>query len=95
MPSLQNCGLIGLLSKNTNVLECSGKSPNLNPFENLWIILKNKVAEKKATSSIDLEKAIKELWVKEITAEYYRKLIKCMPKRINDVIKCNGGFTKY
>ena len=36
---------------------------------------KNQFTEKRATSATDLEKAIKEVWVKEITAEYCRKLI--------------------
>ena len=81
-----------LKSEKVKVLDWPSNSPDLNPIENLWMVVKNKVAEKQASSA---KKAIKEVWVKEITPEYCRKLIESMPKRLNDVIKCKGGCTKY
>ena len=84
-----------LKSKKVKVLDWPGNSPDLNPIKNLWMVVKNKVAEKQASSAKELKKAIKEVWVKKITPEYCRKLVESMPKRLNDVIKCKGGCTKY
>ena len=47
-----------------------GNSPNLNPIENLWKILKDKIAEKQTTSTKTLCKTIRLVWVTEITHAY-------------------------
>ena len=84
-----------LSEKNVATLGWPGNSPDLNPIENLWEILKNKVAEKQPSSAGALNHAIKEVWVKEISRDYCEKLICSMPKRIHAVIKNKGGHTKY
>ena len=53
-----------------------GRSPDLNPIENLWSYIKNKVAEKQPSTGKKLVTAIKEVWVKEISTEYCASLIK-------------------
>ena len=84
-----------LHSNNIDLLEWPGNSPNLNPIENLWTNMKNKVSEKQPLSGAELVKAIKEVWVKEKSKEYCQSLIESMPKRIKAVIKNRGGHTKY
>ena len=43
-----------LKEKKIKVLEWPGNSPDLNPIENLWEVLKNKVADKQPSSAKDL-----------------------------------------
>ena len=52
------------------VLDWLEDSPDLNPIQNLWSYIKNKVAEKQPSSAKELVTAIKEVWVKEISTEY-------------------------
>jgi transposase len=60
-----------------------GNSPDLNPIENCWVILKRKVAARNPTSLADLKKIIVSVWVQEITPEYCEKLC-----HVNAVADC-------
>ena len=82
-------------SNNINLLKCPGNSLDLNPIENSWTNMKNKVSEKQSLSGAELVKAIKEVWVKEVSKEYCQSLIESMPRRIKAVIKNRGGHTKH
>ena len=84
-----------LKSKKIQVLDWPGNSPDLNPIENLWVILKNKVAEEQPSSLKQMENVIKKVWTLGITSEYCCKLIVSMPRRFKMVIDNKGGHTKY
>ena len=84
-----------LKPKKIRILDWPGNSPDLNPIENLWSILKDKVSEKQPTSAKMLEQAIKEVWVRELSNEYCQSLVESMPRRLEAVIKAKGGPTKY
>lgn len=72
-----------------------GQSPDLNPIENLWTVMKRKVVEENPTSEKTLIEAIKRVWTTSITPEYCATLVSSMPQRIQAVIKSKGQYTKY
>jgi hypothetical protein len=78
-----------------DVLEWPGNSPDLNPIENLWHIVKMEVAKMHPTSWFALLDAILEVWRTKITAEMCRELARSMPERIRAVIAARGGCTRF
>ena len=64
-----------------------GNSPDLNPIENCWVLLKQKVAAHNPTSLSNLKQAIKQVWMNEISINYCEKLCLSMPERIKMSLK--------
>ena len=58
------------------MLKWPGNRPDLNPIENLWNLVKNKVSKKLSSSLDALKTAIIKVWVSEISEDYCCKLIK-------------------
>ena len=73
--------------QNIKTLDRPDNRPDLNPFENLWAILKRKVADEHHTSGKDLEIAIKRIWTQKLTAEYCKRLVHGGSCRLQAVIK--------
>ncbi len=81
----------------TMVLVClTGQqtSPDLNPIENLWGIVKRKIRNKRPKIADELKATVKETWA-SIPPQQCHKLITSMPHRIEAVIKAKGAPTKY
>ncbi len=76
------------------VLDWPANSPDLNPIENLWGIVKRKIWDTRPNNADDLKAAIKATWA-SITPEQGDRLIAFMPRRIDAVIRAKGGPTKY
>ncbi len=72
------------------VMDWPSMSPDLNPIEHLWGILKRKVEERKVSNIHQLRDVVMEEW-KRTTCE---ALVNSMPKRVKAVLENNGGHTK-
>lgn len=77
------------------VLEWPGNSPDLNPIENLWQIIKNKLEAHDTNSLPTLIEKIKLVWCLEISVDLCQNLVASMPNRIKMVIANKGEMTKY
>ena len=77
--------------KNKTIMIWLSNSPDLNPIENLWSIVKRRVnADGKQYSSKDaLWEAIKEA-ADSITRSLIRKLTESVNERLFDIIRLNG-----
>ena len=78
-------------------------SPDLNPIENLWSILKWEIYQlypdlEHASDSIEtkerLIKAAKEAWA-SIRPDILVRLSETMPNRVEAIINANGWYTEY
>ncbi len=73
-----------------------GNSPDLNPIENVWNWMKNKLQDSKATSLPQLQQEIKFLWTLQMDyIQYLKNLVESMPRRLEAVILNEGNSTKY
>ena len=69
-------------------------SPDLNPIEHLWGILKQKVEVCKVSNICQLRDVVMEEW-KGIPVATCEALVNSMPRRVKPVLDNNGGHTKY
>ena len=76
------------------LLKTPPQSLDINPIEHLWYHLKRKLGDKRYRNKEQLKNAILAEW-NQIDPEYTRKLVESMPKRLEAVVKANGGHTKY
>ncbi len=76
------------------VLDWPANSPDLNPIENLWGIVKRKMRDTRPNNADELKATVKETWA-SIPPQQCHKLITFMPCRIEAVIKAKGAPTKY
>src|SRR5271169_3045991 len=69
-------------------------SPDLNPIENVWKILKDAVQHyrKRPRTLEEMNKALQEEW-KAFSPRIFERLLQSMQERMEDVIKNHGGHT--
>ena len=78
-----------------NILEWPSQSPDLNPIENLWAIMKRKLNSNRIyRRADDLWDRFQDVW-EAMDPEILKSLIDSMPRRLEAVIKARGGSTKY
>lgn len=78
----------------TNVLEWPAQSPDLNPIENLWRVLKVNVHARKPCNLDQLEQFAMEEWAK-IPQETCANLVKNYSKRLLSVVAQKGHTIDY
>ena len=71
-----------------------GQSPDLNPIENLWQIVKSDLQGKDVSTYEKLEKEVRASWDR-IPVETLHNLALSVPRRLQEVKKRKGGATKY
>lgn len=77
-----------------NVLKWPSQSPDLNPIENLWSIIDDKIRHRSCNNGDELFKSLQEAW-NDIPVAYLRTLVESMPRRCQAVIDKEGYATKY
>jgi len=77
-----------------NRIDWQSQSPDLNPIENVWGVLKANVAQRKCRTELGLKRAIKEEWG-SMSGDFGRKLVESVPKRLRAVIENKGDNTLY
>jgi len=72
-------------------------SPDLNPIENIWGILKKKLAsvKPKPLTLEELEQTLHDLWQEKITQELCINCINSMPNRMKTLIEMRGNRIPY
>lgn len=83
-----------LSEQRVTMLDWPANSPDLNPIENLWYVVKKKVSVKRNSSQNELYKAFVEAW-NSIPLDKCMKLLESMPRRCRAVINNKGYATKY
>eukprot|EP00644_Phytophthora_capsici_P015147 jgi/Phyca11/128400/e_gw1.75.31.1 len=70
------------------------QSPDLNPIENLWYLMKKELYKNPATTIDDLKTKLLGIWT-GIDDEVVKRCVLSMPERLKTVIAERGGHTKY
>lgn len=85
-----------LSQEDFKVMLWPAQSPDMNPIENCWSYLKNQIYsyETPANGLKELFSRVEIEWEK-ISKEYLENLYESMPRRMAQVIKAKGRWTKY
>lgn len=82
-----------LADNGVEVIQWPACSPDLNPIENLWQIIKHRLEKKEKKNVGEWKVAIEEIW-EEISHDLLESLINDMPKRIKECIEGRGDKIK-
>src|SRR5579871_3390565 len=77
-----------------NNISCPSQSPDLNPMENVWAVLKANVSNYKPRSTQHLIKIIKKEW-KKLDGVFAKNLVLSMKNRISLILSNEGDHILY
>lgn len=85
-----------LADQQFQTMQWPAQSPDLNPIENLWAIVKRMLShyERAPTNMAELWERVNTEWAK-IPPQTIQNLVESMPKRIESVLANKGLWTKY
>jgi hypothetical protein len=76
-------------------LDWPPNSPDLNPIENLWKLVKYLLRHhNRSRNKQEMMQTIEEIW-NEVSMEQLQNLIASMPRQIEAIISAKGGSTKW
>ncbi|MGH0115999.1 UNVERIFIED_CONTAM: hypothetical protein FKN15_060463 [Acipenser sinensis] len=75
-------------------LSWPAQSPDLNPIENLWNVIKRKMDGHKPSNKAELLEFLRQERHK-VTQHQYERLVESMPRRMKAVLENQGYSTKY
>jgi len=75
-------------------LEWPPQSPDLNPIENLWAILDNRINKSGITNKNSYFEAVQLAW-ENLDPQHLKNLIESIPRRLQKVIEAKGGHINY
>lgn len=85
-----------MADQGVKVLPWAGNSPDMSPIENLWQIVKRRVAQRMPTTKVKLIEALIDVWARDPEIKQMcPTLIRGMPRRVQEVLKSKGGPTRY
>ena len=84
-----------LQENQVKVLDCSGNSLDLNPIENFWKLMKDRVVDKHSACLKVSKMPLKIVWTKEISSDFCKRITDSIPRRLQAVIENHAGHTKY
>ena len=84
-----------LTDNNIESIKWPGNSPDLNPIENLWAILKFKLRRRSINSKRKLIEEVIKIWNYEVDSQLLKDLSDSMQSRIKELLKNKGNVTKY
>ena len=71
-----------------------GSSPDFNPIENLWAIIKARLRGRDTSTLAKLQAAIQEVW-DSFEPALLQNLVESVPRRLRECLKRKGQVTRY